>query len=237
MTDLDAALHALKARTRREILALVWDRELTAGDIAAAFPVTPATISEHLAVLRRAGLVEMTRVGTSRRYRARPAALAELHGILEAATKWRPADDIPERALATASTGPAVTVSVELSTTAEETFAAFVDPQAYSRWLQVPVRIDGDRFAATMEWGTEVRGRYELVSPPSDRHELGLRRPQHPRAGPGADRLPARACIAYRKSRRGPPTGRHPDPSHVHGERLGHGARTAQDEPRPTRVR
>jgi uncharacterized protein YndB with AHSA1/START domain len=30
----------------------------------------------------------------------------------------------------------------------------------------VPVTIDGDRFAATLEWGTEVRGRYELVVPP-----------------------------------------------------------------------
>jgi uncharacterized protein YndB with AHSA1/START domain len=36
----------------------------------------------------------------------------------------------------------------------------------YSGWLQVPVTIDGDRFAATLEWGTEVRGRYELVVPP-----------------------------------------------------------------------
>jgi uncharacterized protein YndB with AHSA1/START domain len=38
--------------------------------------------------------------------------------------------------------------------------------QSRRRWLQVPVSIDGDQFAATLEWGTEVRGRYEIVVPP-----------------------------------------------------------------------
>ena len=36
----------------------------------------------------------------------------------------------------------------------------------YTRWLQVPVSIDRDLFAATLEWGTKVRGRYEIVLPP-----------------------------------------------------------------------
>jgi DNA-binding transcriptional ArsR family regulator/uncharacterized protein YndB with AHSA1/START domain len=166
MADLDARLGALRARTRREILALVWDRELAAGEIAAAFSLTAATISEHLSVLRAAGLVEMNRVGTSRRYRARPQALAGLHGALEGATKWVPATDIPERALASTTTQPAVVASVQVPTPVETTFAAFTDPELYSRWLQVPVTIDDGRFAATMEWGTEVRGRYELVVPP-----------------------------------------------------------------------
>ena len=64
MTDIDVILRALKAPTRREILGLIWERDLPAGEIAAAFELTPATISEHLAVLRDAGLVEMTPVGT-----------------------------------------------------------------------------------------------------------------------------------------------------------------------------
>src|SRR5918911_688242 len=134
-SDLDVRLRALRSRTRREILALVWDRELPAGDIAAAFALTGATISEHLAVLRASGLVRMNRVGTSRRYRARPEALAGLHGALEGTTKWQTATDIPEAALA-------------------------------STWLQVPVTIDDGNFAAPLEGGTEVRGRYEFVVPP-----------------------------------------------------------------------
>lgn len=36
----------------------------------------------------------------------------------------------------------------------------------YSRWLQVPVSIERDLFAAILEWGTKVRGRYEIVLPP-----------------------------------------------------------------------
>ena len=166
MADLDVTMRALGSRTRREILALVWDRDMAAGEIAAAFSLTAATISEHLSVLRTAGLVEMRRQGTSRRYRARPDALAGLHGALEDAAKWRPADDVPERALTRTSTRPVVVAAVDLPTPAETTFVAFTDPTVYSRWLQVPVTIEGDRFAATLEWGTEVRGRYELVVPP-----------------------------------------------------------------------
>jgi uncharacterized protein YndB with AHSA1/START domain len=165
-TDLDARMHALRSRTRREILSRIWDRDLAAGEIAGAFALTAATISEHLAVLRRAGLVEMTKVGTSRRYRARPAALAGLHGALEGAGKWQPADDIPERALTRTATAPVVVAEVRLPTPPTSTFAALTDAELYSRWLQVPVSITDGRFAATLEWGTEVRGRYEFVVPP-----------------------------------------------------------------------
>jgi DNA-binding transcriptional ArsR family regulator/uncharacterized protein YndB with AHSA1/START domain len=166
VSDLDVRLRALRSRTRREILALVWDRELPAGDIAAAFALTGATISEHLAVLRAAGLVRMNRVGTSRRYRARPEALTGLHGALEGMTKWQSAIDIPERALADTTTRPVVIARVDLPTPPETTFTAFTDPTVYSRWLQVPVTIHDGDFAATLEWGTEVRGRYEFVVPP-----------------------------------------------------------------------
>jgi DNA-binding transcriptional ArsR family regulator/uncharacterized protein YndB with AHSA1/START domain len=164
--DLDARLRALRSRTRREILALVWDRELPAGDIASAFSLTAATISEHLAILRVAGLVDVNRVGTSRRYRARPEAMTGLHGALEGATKWQSAAGIPERALADTETRPVVIARADPPTPPETTFTAFTDPSVYTRWLQAPVTIDDGRFAATLEWGTEVRGRYELVVPP-----------------------------------------------------------------------
>lgn len=164
--DVDGTLRALRARTRREILALIWDREMAAGQIAAAFHLTPATISQHLAVLRDAGLVEMAKVGTSRRYRARQQALSGLHGAVEGAGKWSPASGIPERDLTSITTRLAVTVSVDVAIDVETAFGAFTDPELYSRWLQVPVSIEGNRFSATMEWGTEVRGRYDVVAPP-----------------------------------------------------------------------
>jgi DNA-binding transcriptional ArsR family regulator/uncharacterized protein YndB with AHSA1/START domain len=164
--DIQKVIAALSAPVRREILALVWDRELPAGEIAAAFELTKPTISQHLAVLRDAGLVTMTAAGTSRRYRAVQEALAGLDGALAGATKWVPADHAPERSLAQARVLPVVVASVDVDTGQHATFAALTDSELYSRWLGVPVRIRDGRFAATMEWGTEVRGRYELVVPP-----------------------------------------------------------------------
>jgi uncharacterized protein YndB with AHSA1/START domain len=61
----------------------------------------------------------------------------------------------------------AVTVSVEVPVAREVAFDAFADGDRYSEWLGVPVRIRNRRFRARLEWGTEVRGMYEVVCPPS----------------------------------------------------------------------
>jgi DNA-binding transcriptional ArsR family regulator len=68
---LDATFHALAEPRRRAILRELGDRELTAGEIASLFAVTRPAISQHLAVLRAARLVEERRDGTRRWYRAR----------------------------------------------------------------------------------------------------------------------------------------------------------------------
>jgi DNA-binding transcriptional ArsR family regulator/uncharacterized protein YndB with AHSA1/START domain len=164
--DIQKVLAALSSPIRREILTLIWDRELSAGDIAAAFPVTKPTISQHLAVLREAGLAASTAVGTSRRYRARQDSLRGLHGALDSPSKWINADDAPERAASSVCTKPVVVASTEVSTSQPVTFAAFTDPGVFSRWLGVPVTLEDGRFACTMEWGTSIRGRYELLCPP-----------------------------------------------------------------------
>ena len=166
MRDIDKVISALGSPVRREILGLIWDRELPAGAIADAFDVTAPTISQHLAVLRDSGLVTMTAAGTSRLYRARKEAVAGLHGALEGSLKWTPADAIPERTLAEVNTKNVVVAAVDVDTDQATTFTAFTDPEIYSRWLGAPVSIEDGRFAATMEWGTEVRGRYTLVVPP-----------------------------------------------------------------------
>jgi len=164
--DIQKVMAALASPVRREILDLIWDRELSAGEIAAAFPVTKPTISQHLAVLREAGLAAATAVGTSRRYRARQEALRGLRAALASPDKWVNADDAPERASSDVLTKPVVVASTVVDTSQAVTFAAFTDPAVYSRWLGVPVSISGGRFACTLEWGTNVRGRYELVCPP-----------------------------------------------------------------------
>jgi uncharacterized protein YndB with AHSA1/START domain len=159
-------LAALTSPVRREILGLIWDQELSAGDIAAAFPVTKPTISQHLAVLREAGLAESTSVGTSRRYRARQDALRGLRAALGTAGRWTNADDIPERAASSVRTTPAVIAGTDVAVSQAQAFTAFTDPAVYSRWLGVPVTLEDGRFACTMEWGTSIRGRYELTCPP-----------------------------------------------------------------------
>ncbi|MGI9589959.1 MAG: metalloregulator ArsR/SmtB family transcription factor [Myxococcota bacterium] len=82
--DLPASLRLIARPRAQEILRLVWDQELAAGEIAGQFDVTFGAVSQHLRRLREAGLVSMRRVGRSRRYRARKAALGPLAAALEA---------------------------------------------------------------------------------------------------------------------------------------------------------
>ncbi len=56
---------ALADPTRREILAMLAKRDLSAGEIAQAFAMTKPSISHHLAVLKNADLVEAQRAGQS----------------------------------------------------------------------------------------------------------------------------------------------------------------------------
>ena len=57
-------------------------------------------------------------------------------------------------------------MAVDVPIGQSDAFDAFVDERRYSGWLGGPVRIRNGRFRATLEWGTEVRGTYEVVSPP-----------------------------------------------------------------------
>ena len=83
LRTLEAPLRAIAEPHRREILRLVWDAELPAGEIAAHFRVTRPAISQHLRVLKEAGLLAERREGTRRLYRARLESLAELRAYLE----------------------------------------------------------------------------------------------------------------------------------------------------------
>src|SRR6266498_5436740 len=67
---------------RREILRLLADGELSAGEVAARFAVTQPAISQHLKVLKQAGLIDERRDGTRRLYSVRPEGLADLHSFL-----------------------------------------------------------------------------------------------------------------------------------------------------------
>lgn len=83
MLDMDDLAIVAEPR-RREILRLVWERELQAGEIAAALPVTFGAVSQHLGVLSRAGFVDLRRAGRRRYYRANQERLGPLAAVLEA---------------------------------------------------------------------------------------------------------------------------------------------------------
>ena len=78
-----ATIQAMGDPTRFEILRLVRDRELAAGDVARHFAVTRPAISQHLRVLHRAGLLRERRAGRMRLYVVRPEGFAPLRDFVE----------------------------------------------------------------------------------------------------------------------------------------------------------
>jgi len=91
----DVALRAIAEPRRRAILRLVARDELAAGEIAAAFDITRTAVSQHLTVLKNAGLLSERRDGTRRLYRARAEGLAGLREFLD--DMWSGALDAARR--------------------------------------------------------------------------------------------------------------------------------------------
>lgn len=80
--DLDELLRATASKARRRILAETWGRERGAGELADELGLAPASVSEHLKVLRKAGLVTMRVDHTYRLYQACPERLRRLADLL-----------------------------------------------------------------------------------------------------------------------------------------------------------
>ena len=73
-----AKIRALSNETRLEIVKLVRVREMDAGTVARRFKMTRPAVSQHLSVLREAGLVDERRVGSRRLYLVRAEAFDEI---------------------------------------------------------------------------------------------------------------------------------------------------------------
>ena len=81
---MDAALRAIAEPHRREIIRLVWTAELPAGEIADRIgEISRPAVSQHLKVLRDAGLLSERRDGTRRLYRARRDRIQQLRIYLD----------------------------------------------------------------------------------------------------------------------------------------------------------
>ena len=79
----EAVLKALAEPRRPAMLRLVRDEARSVGEIAEHFDITQQAVSQHLQVLKGAGLVDVRREGTRRLYRARPEGLAPLRAFLD----------------------------------------------------------------------------------------------------------------------------------------------------------
>lgn len=75
---LQQTLKALADPTRREILNLLKNGKLPAGEIAEHFDITPAAISRHLSVLKEADLISDTREGKFIFYELNATVLEEI---------------------------------------------------------------------------------------------------------------------------------------------------------------
>lgn len=94
--------------TRRAILERLADRPRAVGELAAELPVSRPAVSQHLKVLKTAGLVTEEAAGTRRIYRLNPTGVSALRDQLD--TFWN-----------RAFTGFAATINAPIDTTREET--------------------------------------------------------------------------------------------------------------------
>jgi DNA-binding transcriptional ArsR family regulator len=82
----DGVWEALGDRTRRAIVLRLAERPQAVGELAAELPVSRPAVSQHLKVLKQAGLVTEQAVGTRRIYRLNEAGVAALRDQLD--TFW-----------------------------------------------------------------------------------------------------------------------------------------------------
>jgi DNA-binding transcriptional ArsR family regulator len=79
----DDVFAALASPARREVLRLLLDGPRTVNDLASHFDMRRPSVSEHLRVLREAGLVSEQRDGRERRYQLEPRPLTEVRDWMD----------------------------------------------------------------------------------------------------------------------------------------------------------
>jgi DNA-binding transcriptional ArsR family regulator len=79
---MEAAIKAIAEPRRREILRLVWNDERSSGEIASHFDITGPAVSQHLRVLKEAGLVNERREGTRHLFSANRETLRQVRDHL-----------------------------------------------------------------------------------------------------------------------------------------------------------
>jgi DNA-binding transcriptional ArsR family regulator len=83
MTNASAAFAALSEPMRRAIVERLATAPTTVGALARHLPVSRPAVSQHLKILKEAGLVDVEAVGTRRIYRIDPAGLGQIRQWLD----------------------------------------------------------------------------------------------------------------------------------------------------------
>lgn len=172
---MDVALKALADPHRRRILELVADGELTAGRIAEHFALTRPAVSQHLAVLVEAGLLELRREGTRRLYRTRRAGFAGAALLIEGFWDDRlgrlvRAAGADDRAGADPVERVSVQREVYLPARPDRVWSMLTDPDAATGWMGVDARIDprpGGAYRVEVVPGEVVEGEVLLAERPT----------------------------------------------------------------------
>ncbi|MGA2209801.1 MAG: TIGR03086 family metal-binding protein [Acidimicrobiales bacterium] len=171
MADLVAAF---AEPTRRRLLALLSSGEQTVSGLAAHFGVTRSAISQHLAVLAEAGLVQVRQEGRWRYYRLDPAGMRALREALdmfwtnelEQLVAVRPT--IKGATPMTADPTTTVEHSVIVPLGPDETFAMLTEPERLRRWQAVTARVDlraGGEYRWTIVPGLSAAGTFSEIEP------------------------------------------------------------------------
>jgi DNA-binding transcriptional ArsR family regulator/uncharacterized protein YndB with AHSA1/START domain len=172
----DQVLAAVLEPRRRAILRLLAERPRTVGDLASGFDVSRPAISQHLAVLREAGLVSAETRGGRSTYRVVERGLQAGRQAV-----GRVADDLPgapPSAGATQAVEPvapapedpdAVILALPVALAAEAALAHFTDATLLPRWLGERAQLDprpGGTFRVELGGGDVAAGVFEAVDPP-----------------------------------------------------------------------
>ena len=172
---MDETLRALADGTRRQILSLVWDREATAGEIAAAFSISRPAVSQHLKVLLDAGLVTVRPQGTRRYYRSNPGSVEAVRSMLDSfwqtsLERLKSVAEAEERGddKAMASVGT-IQKEIFIKAAPETVFSYLTEPSRMSQWMgishQLEVRVGG-AYVVDVTGEAVARGTYTEIDPP-----------------------------------------------------------------------
>jgi DNA-binding transcriptional ArsR family regulator len=160
-------LDALGDPTRRAIVERLQEGPRAVGDLASGLPVSRPAVSQHLRVLKEAGLVTERQEGTRRLYRLDPAGLAVLRSYFDrfwetALADFRTAAERREEGMTTQAADLTVRKTVTVAASIERAFEVFTERIA-AWWPLASHSLSGDRTQEVVIEGREGGRVYEVV--------------------------------------------------------------------------